>query len=61
MKKNALFALLALVALGSANVSCQSTRGGDGRSTGISASETGGLDRQSIYEMQDRTFRQLAY
>jgi len=52
---------LALVVLSSMTVGCQTTRkGADGRSGGISGEDTG-FNRESIYEMQDRTFRQLAY
>ncbi len=53
--------LLALVVLSSMTVGCQTTQNrAEGGSGGISGEDTG-FNRQSIYEMQDRTFRQLAY
>ncbi|NNE91514.1 MAG: hypothetical protein HKN23_07695 [Verrucomicrobiales bacterium] len=55
-----LFLAAAIVVSGFANVSCTTTDGdGAGRPGGIQGS--GGATRENLYEMQDRTFRQLAY
>lgn len=60
MKIYTLLVLLMFVGMSSTMVSC-TTMSGDGvDSEGISASETS-FNRQSVYEMQDRAFRQLAY
>lgn len=52
--------LLAIVALSFLAVSCKTAGQGDGRSRGISGEDTG-FDRESVYKMQERTFRQLTY
>lgn len=53
--------LITLAALSASFTSCTTTDpDGEARSGGISASESG-MTRESIYEWQDRTFRQLAY
>lgn len=59
---NLLLAVLALLS-SSTMVSCVSTTAaeGEGRASGISASDTATFNRQNVYQMQDRTFRSLAY
>jgi len=55
------FFLLLLVAAGAPLVGCTTTQTDDsGRPEGIEASETG-MTRESVYEWQDQTFRELAY
>jgi predicted small secreted protein len=53
--------LLALIASSALFTSCQTTnRGEEGSAQGIS-SQGIGQTRESVYQWQDRTFRQLAY
>lgn len=60
MKHRAILFALLLAAVPVLTTSCASREGG-GSEGGISAAQTGSFDRESVYEMQDRTFRQLAY
>lgn len=53
--------LLAIAGLSLLLPSCQSRQQQQERPSGISAAETGGFDREKVYETQDRVFRQLAY
>ena len=54
--------LAVLLGLSFSMISCTtvSESGDEGRAGGISGSDAG-FNRQDVYDMQDRTFRQLAY
>ncbi|MDF1824190.1 MAG: hypothetical protein P1U68_06090 [Verrucomicrobiales bacterium] len=61
MTKSRFILLFCLLGFSSAFTSCTTTNTDEeGASRGISASQTG-VTRESVYEWQDRTFRQLAY
>ncbi|MDF2375123.1 MAG: hypothetical protein P1U81_02705 [Verrucomicrobiales bacterium] len=54
--------LLCLVGLSSALTSCTTkNQDADPAVQGISASQSGSMTRENIYNWQDRTFRELAY
>jgi hypothetical protein len=59
MKRLALLSLFALV-ISCFSIGCESRKVADDAPNGIRGSETG-YSRQSVYQLQDRTFRQLAY
>lgn len=59
MKRSSFFLFLVLAAGSSLFTSCTTTSE-DTAPGGISASETG-MNRESIYQWQDRTMRELAY
>lgn len=61
MTKSRFILLLCLLGFSSTFTSCTTTNTDqEGAAQGISASQTG-VTRESVYEWQDRTFRQLAY
>lgn len=59
MKRIALLSLFALV-VSCFSISCESRKAEKEAPNGISAAQTG-YTRESVYQLQDRTFRQLAY
>ena len=59
MKRIALLSLFAL-ALSCFSIGCESRKTDKDAPNGISAAQTG-YSRESVYKLQDRTFRQLAY
>jgi hypothetical protein len=59
MKRSSFFLFLVLAAGSSLFIGCTTTSE-DTAPGGISASETG-MNRESIYQWQDRTMRELAY
>lgn len=59
MKRIVLLSLFALV-LSCFSIGCESRKPEKESPNGISAAQTG-YSRESVYQLQDRTFRQLAY
>ena len=64
MKLQRILLLALVIGLSSTTISCTTTSSGEGgvrgNENGISAGDPA-MSRRSIYELQDRTFRQLAY
>ncbi len=61
MKNFRTILLFCLIGLSSTFTSCTTTKTDEeGAAQGIKASQTG-VTRESVYDWQDRTFRQLAY